>query len=135
VSLAPSYDLLSTGVYHTEAFPMEGAKWPEIDLAIPLPNQLRFANVTRQGLVAGGAALGLPAPICEREIDSIASRIGPELDTIIASVEQDNAQLPTTARQYLGGELRLLRAIRHIIVAQMVQKIADVLTAQSGTAQ
>jgi serine/threonine-protein kinase HipA len=124
VSLAKTYDLLSTAVYHTEAFPMEGAKWPDIDLAIPLPNQQRFANVTRVGVVAGGAVLGLPAQICEREIDSITTRIGPELDTIIASVEHDNAQLPTNTRQYQGGELRLLRAIRHIVVAQMLQKIS-----------
>lgn len=133
VSLAKTYDLLSTGVYHTEAFPMEGAKWPEIDLAIPLPNQQRFANVTRAGVLAGGAVLGLPAQICEREIDSITSRIGTELDTVIASVEHDNAQLPTNTRQYLGGELRLLRAIRHIIVAQMLKKIAGGLSTQPVT--
>jgi serine/threonine-protein kinase HipA len=134
VSLAKTYDLLSTAVYHTEAFPMEGAKWPEIDLAIPLPNQYRFANVTRAGVVAGGAVLGLPAQICEREIDSITSRISPDLDTIIASVELDNAQMPANTRQYLGGELRLLRAIRHIIVAQMLQKISHGPSSGSVTA-
>ena len=134
VSLAKTYDLLSTAVYHTEAFPMEGAKWPEVDLAIPLPNQQRFANVTRAGVIAAGATLGLPAQICEREIDSITTRVGPELDTIIASVEHDNAQLPADTRQYLGGELRLLRAIRHIIVAQMLQKISHGPSSGSVTA-
>ena len=62
VSLAKTYDLVCTGVYHTHAYPSEGAKWPEIDLAVPLPNQPRYANVTRQGLVDAGAALGLPPP-------------------------------------------------------------------------
>lgn len=62
VSLAKTYDLVCTGVYHTQSYPSEGAKWPEIDLAVPLPNQPRYANVTRQGLVDAGAALGLPPP-------------------------------------------------------------------------
>ena len=30
VSLAKTYDLVCTGVYHTQAYPSEGAKWPEI---------------------------------------------------------------------------------------------------------
>lgn len=124
VSLAKTYDLVCTGVYHTDAYPSAGAKWPEIDLAIPLPNQPRYANVTRKGLVEAGAILGLTAQISHREIDAIASRIGPELDAIIASVEHENAQMPANTRQYHGGELRLLRSIRHVIVAQMLQRIA-----------
>lgn len=124
VSLAETYDLVCTGVYHTEAFYNGGAKWPDIDLAIPLPNQTRYANVTRQGLVDAGAALGLPNRISQREIDSMASRIGPELDVIIAGIEQENARLPESTRQYQGGELRLLRAIRYVIVAQMLQKVS-----------
>jgi serine/threonine-protein kinase HipA len=87
------------------------------------------------GVVTAGAILGLPAQICEREIDSITSRIGPELDTIIAAVELDNAELPFSARQYLGGELRLLRAIRHIVVAQMLQKIAREQSSSPVTAK
>lgn len=124
VSLAKTYDLLCTGVYHTQAYPSEGAKWPDIDLAIPLPNQARYANVTRQGLVDAGAALGLPSAICHREIDSMAARIHPALDGIIADVEQENAQLPANTRQYHGGELRLLRAIRYVIIEDMLKRIA-----------
>jgi serine/threonine-protein kinase HipA len=123
VSLAKTYDLVCTGVYHTDAYPSEGAKWPEIDLAIPLPNQPRYADVTRQGLVDAGVTLGLSPSISQREIAFMASRIGPELDAIIASVELENTLLPESSRQYQGGELRLLRAIRYVIVAQMLKKI------------
>ena len=123
-SLAKTYDLVCTGVYHTEAFYNGSAKWPAIDLAIPLPNQSHYADVTRQGLVDGGAVLGLPEQICKREIDSMATRIGPELDAIIAGIEQENTELPENTRQYHGGELRLLRAIRFVIVAQMLERIA-----------
>lgn len=124
VNLAQTYDLVCTGVYHTESFYNGGAKWPAIDLAIPLPKQPHYADVTRQGLVDAGAVLGLPVRICTREIDSMATRIGPELDAIIAGIEQDNAKLPDNTRQYQGGELRLLRAIRFVIVAQMLERIA-----------
>lgn len=124
VSLAKTYDLVCTGVYHTDAYPSEGAKWPEIDLAIPLPKQPRYADVSRQGLVDAGVALGLPPAISQREIEAMASRIGPALDAIIASVALENTHLPDNTRQYQGGELRLLRAIRYVIVAPMVQQIS-----------
>lgn len=124
VSLAKTYDLVCTGVYHTEAFYNGGTKWPEIDLAIPLPNQHRYSDVTRQGVIAAGAALGLPERICKREIDAMTDRIGPELDDIIAGIEEENAELPESTRQYQGGELRLLRAIRYVIVAQMLLKVS-----------
>jgi len=111
-------------VYHTEAFPSEGAKWPHIDLAIPLPGQPRFADVTRQGLVDAGAALGLPADIALREIGVMAARLGPELDALIATIAQENQSLPDNTLNYQGGELRLLRAIRHVIVADMLKRVS-----------
>ena len=122
--MAPTYDLLSTAVYHTEAFPSEGAKWPQIDLAIPLPRQPRFADVTRQGLVDAGAALGLSADMAQREIGAMAARIGPELDALITTIAQENQSLPDNTRNFQDGELRLLRAIRHVIVADMLQRVA-----------
>ena len=124
VSLAKTYDLLCTAVYHTDAYPSAGARWPDIDLAIPLPDQPYYANITRQGLTAAGLALGLPAAVTTREISSMTSRIGPELDAIIASVEVENTRLPEHTRVYHGGELRLLRAIRHVIIGQMLQRLS-----------
>ena len=67
---------------------------------------------------------GFAPQISQREIGSITSRIAPELDAIIASVELENVHMPENTRQYHGGELRLLRAIRYVIVAQILQKIS-----------
>ena len=39
--------------------------------------------MSRQGLVDAGVALGLPPAISQREIEAMASRIGPALDAII----------------------------------------------------
>lgn len=75
-------------------------------------------------MIAAGAALGLPERICKREIDAMTVRIGPELDDIIAGIEEENAELPESTRQYQGGELRLLRAIRYVIVARMLLKVS-----------
>jgi serine/threonine-protein kinase HipA len=124
ISLAKTYDLLSTGVYRTGEYLNEGARWPDIDLAIPLPGQPRFAQVTREGLVTAGLELGAPPSICNREIDTITKRIGPELERIIADIEAENAQMPENTRRFHGGELRLLRAIRYVVVANMLKQLA-----------
>jgi serine/threonine-protein kinase HipA len=127
VNLAPTYDLLCTAVYHTTAYPSEGARWPDIDLAIPLPGEPHYANVTRKGLIDAGVALGLTSQICLREIVAITANITKELDDIITEIESENTQLPDTTRIYQGGELRLLRAIRHVVLEDMLKRIAGSL--------
>jgi hypothetical protein len=39
-------------------------------------------------------------------------------------VEIENAHMPENTRQYHAGELRLLSAVRDVIVAQMLEKIS-----------
>ena len=89
-----------------------------------MPLQPRFADVTRQGLVDAGALLGLSADMAQREIGALAARIGPELDALIAMIAQENQSLPDNTRNVQGGELRLLRAIRHVIVADMLKRVS-----------
>jgi hypothetical protein len=55
--------------------------------------------------------------------------IGPALDAIIASLALENAQRPENTRQRQGGELRLLREIRCVSVAQTLQKSLEGLAA------
>ena len=61
VKLAPPYDLLATGAYHTRALAEERGTWPVVPLAIELPGATHFADVTRGAmaeLVARHARLG-----------------------------------------------------------------------------
>lgn len=121
VRLAKTYDLLSTAVYHTEAMRPDQALWPQLALAIPLPGQGTFANVNRAGVLAAGAALGIPAPLCVRELNAQLKKMEPLLDVLIDEIQTENIDLREDAKVYTGGEMRLLRAIRHVVVAQMVE--------------
>jgi hypothetical protein len=49
--------------------------------------------------------------------------IVPEADKLIAAIAAENAQLPESVRPALGAEMRVLRAIRHIIIEEMVKKL------------
>lgn len=69
IALAPAYDLLSTGVYHTAVL---GAEWPHVQMAIALPDAQTFGAVTHASLISAGKVLGLPGNICQRELDRIA---------------------------------------------------------------
>src|SRR6185437_15912442 len=51
IELAPAYDLLSTGAYHTGAFANDRANWPAVDLAIELPGATTLAAVTRESVL------------------------------------------------------------------------------------
>jgi serine/threonine-protein kinase HipA len=124
VTLAPVYDLLSTAVYHSVAYPSNGAKWPDIDLAIPLPSQTHYTSVTHQGLIDAAALLGIPQQVGMREISTFTSHIAAEMDAIIVNIEQENTQLPDETHRYHGGELRLLRSIRYVIIGDMLKKLA-----------
>jgi len=44
IELAPAYDLLSTGTYHTRALANERANWPATELAIALPGATTFGG-------------------------------------------------------------------------------------------
>lgn len=123
ISLAPHYDLLSTGVYHTRALANERANWPAVELAIELPGATTFATVTRKALLEAGAVLKLPAAAAERELDRMAKALPEAVAQVIHGIEAENAQLPEGAARFLGGESRLLRAIEHIIVPDMLAQV------------
>lgn len=123
VRLAKTYDLLSTAVYHTVAMRPVQALWPQLPLAIPLPNQGTFADVNRAGVLAAGAALGIPAQLCVRELNEQLRKIAPLFDALIAEVQAENIELPEDAKVFTDGEIRLLRAIRHVVMAQMTDRL------------
>lgn len=123
VRLAPFYDLLSTAAYRTKGYSAVPPGWPEVDLAIALPGQPQFKDVTREGLFSAGLALGLTRKICEREMGSMIDAIGPRLDQLINTIQQENTHVREDSRTYLGGEIALLRTIRHIIVPEMTNRL------------
>ncbi len=123
IEFAPSYDLLSTGSYHTRAFANERADWPAAHLAIPLPGATTFAQVNRNSILSAGEALGLPRRVGERELDRLTRNLPDALSVLLQRVEAENAGCPEPARVFLSGEVRLISTLRHLIVPDMLQRV------------
>lgn len=122
IELAPAYDLLSTAVYDTRAF-REQAVWPHTELALPLPDATHFAAVTREAVRRAAAELGVPLPIAERELSRLIATVPAAARTLVNAIEAENVQWPEPARVSFAGELRLLRAIERVVIADMVQRL------------
>ena len=123
IELAPSYDLLSTGTYHTRAFANERANWPAVDLAIELPGATQLATVTRESILSAGEAFGLPRRVGERELERLTRNLQPALNALEQRIERENGDYPEPVRVFLGGERRLVSTIKHVIVKDMIQRL------------
>ena len=123
IELAPAYDLLSTGTYHTRAFANERANWPAVDLAIELHGATTLAAVTRESVLSAGEVLGLPRRLGERELDRLTRDLLAALNALEQRIERENADYPEPVRVFLGGERRLVSTIKHVIVRDMLQRL------------
>lgn len=129
IALAPAYDLLSTAVYDTRAMADEAARWPECPLALPIGNARSFAQVSRQHVIDAGLALGLGAAAALRELDRLVKAVRAETGRLLATIEAEiHAEVaacpdPGAAALHTAGELRLLRAIQYIVVAEMTRRL------------
>jgi len=123
IELAPAYDLLSTGTYHTRAFANERANWPAVDLAIELPGATTLAAVTRESVLSAGEVLGLPRRLGERELDRLTRDLLPAVNALVERIEHDNADYPEPVRVFLGGERRLVSTVKHVVVMDMLQRL------------
>jgi serine/threonine-protein kinase HipA len=124
IELAPAYDLLSTGTYHTRAFANERANWPAVDLAIELPGAATLAAVTRESVLSAGEVMGLPRRLGERELDRLTRNLLPAVNALEQRIEQQNADYPQPVQVFLGGERRLVSTINHIIVRDMLGRLS-----------
>jgi serine/threonine-protein kinase HipA len=124
IDLAPAYDLVSTGIYHTRAFANERANWPAVDLAIELPGATTLGGVNRESAVSAGEVLGLPRRIGVRELDRLVRDLPLQAQTVEARIEKENAAHPAEVGIFLGGERRVVSAIKHLIVREMVERLA-----------
>lgn len=124
IELCPSYDLLSTGTYHTRAFADYRATWPAVPIMIPLPGATTFGEVNRSAVLAAAGALGLTQRIGERELNRMAEAMPGALASLVWEVERENTQYPPLVHAQLGGELRLLRTMQHLVVPEMLSRVS-----------
>lgn len=124
--VAPFYDLLCTAVYHTRAFADEYAVWPAEPLAMPVVGAATFGEVTWQKLVDTGTQLGLARGTALREVERLVARLSDAADKVIAAIEAeyaDTAMVGHATDGIKGAERHLLRAIRHVVIADMLSLI------------
>jgi serine/threonine-protein kinase HipA len=85
ISLAPHYDLLATGVYHSRALAGNDGRWPDVELAVRLSPEVRtFQAVTPEAVLTAAAALGVPAPVALRAVRDVCNRVFKAFDRIYA---------------------------------------------------
>ncbi len=129
VNLAPAYDMLCTAVYDTKAFAGDGARWPHTELAFAVGDAKTFGDIEREHLLMAGKVLGLAERTIRRELDDLLAAVPREADKLIEVIqsEQDqsleNCPDPDAARLFLAGEMRLLRAARGIVFAEMTARL------------
>ncbi|MBS0420008.1 MAG: HipA domain-containing protein [Proteobacteria bacterium] len=124
IDLAPAYDLVSTGTYHARAFANERANWPVVDLAIELPGATTLGGVNRESVLRAGEVLGLPRRIGTRELDRLVRDLPLAAEKIQDRIETENADYPAAVGVFLGGERRIVATIKHLIVREMVERLA-----------
>lgn len=123
VELAPSYDLLSTGSYHTRAFADHRATWPNVPMMIPLPGAATFGEISRNSVLGAAQYLGLTKTIAERELDRIVGLMPKALNDLMTEIQRENRKLPESTHIYLGGETRLLNTIQHLVIPEMLDRV------------
>lgn len=127
---APIYDLLCTAVYETQAFAGEQARWPNSSLAFTLGDAKQFNEVTRDTLIATGLQLGLAKNNILRVIDRFVEKLPNAVSDLIVEISEiTNTKIaespsPERSKLFAAGDHRLLNAIRHIIIPDMLKRAA-----------
>lgn len=116
--LAPHYDLVSTGCFDAGTEP---AQWRGAPMSLALPDARTFGEVTHATLVALGEALQLRRKVASRIAETMRANIGAAADNLLAAYEA--RQAPASAAVLRGGETRVLRQIRHVVIAEMERQL------------
>jgi serine/threonine-protein kinase HipA len=129
IELAPFYDLLSTAVYATPAYAHANATWPRVEMAVSVAGAHHFNDITRDKLLTAGETLGLGLATAVRELETMERDLPKQADRLFDEITQtfeaiiQESPSPAAVRQVQGGELMLLRAIRKIVIHDMLERI------------
>lgn len=125
IRLAPFYDLLSTAVYETRAFDRDG--WPAgCSMAWPIGQVDRLQAIARTHLIEAGQAMGIKPATAGAMIDRLRANVMKEALGLYDETEQAHREIGSQRpelRPTLGGELRCLRAITKVIIADMCRQV------------
>ncbi len=125
IRIAPHYDLIATSVYDTLAVHAKG-HWPGVGLIWKLPGCTTFKDVSCDAMISAAQTLKIAPETARRILHQQASQIVQRANALVeeiqqenqAMLEQDNSLGPTFA-----GEMRLVRAIVHVVIQDMASRI------------
>ena len=123
--LAPHYDLLCTGSYHTQTFADERATWSQVRMTFPLPGATTFGEVSLSAVLAAARQLGVPEPVARRIVKEVTSRVEKAFATLVAEHEVARDSTPPERAVYTAVEGRLLRVLHYITLKDMLQRLRD----------
>jgi len=121
--LAPHYDLLCTGSYHTKTFADERATWNQVKMTFPLPGAQTFGDVTLGAVLAAAQQLGMPEPAARRIVQEVTSRVEKAFAIIVAEHEAGTKNTPPERAVYTAVEARLLRVVQYITLKDMLLRL------------
>lgn len=134
IELAPHYDLLATGVYHTRAFADEHSHWPSVPLAVRLSDDVtRFDQVTPEAVLQAAHTLGVPDTVALRAIRDVVTRTLKSFDMLYAShypqeperltpMNPTQGEMPSPEER--AQQLKILRVLRFMVLPEMVKRLA-----------
>jgi serine/threonine-protein kinase HipA len=94
ISLAPHYDLLATAVYHTRAIAGAEGRWPDVEMAVRLSDEIRnFKDVTPEAVMAAAATLGVPDSVALRAVRGVCNHVFGAFDRVYAEHYPDEPRL------------------------------------------
>ncbi|MDO9002755.1 MAG: HipA domain-containing protein [Aquabacterium sp.] len=123
VALAPHYDLLCTGAYHTRALADDKAIWDQVPMAFSLPGAKYFGDVTLTSVLQAAAVLGVPERVARRVVAEVTTRVASAFEGLVAEQEARWQTLPKAWAPYAASESRLLRVVQHIILPEMLSRL------------
>lgn len=119
-SLAPHYDLVSTGAWcRPELLGQGEPAWPDIGLSFPIGNARTFAELTRSDFFLFAEELGVPTVAAERSLHAMTDALLPAADSLRREYESRN-DIPAAVRT---GQMRMLLAILHLPLRTMQGKL------------
>lgn len=128
VRLAPFYDLLCMSVYGTRAF--ERDAWPQAaTLAWPIEGEARLNQVTPALLLTAAEVMGIKPGTARKAISRLVTHVSTQAKQLLAEVGQENSLLAAqrpALKATLAGEMRLLRAIVSIVIAEMTRQLGPI---------
>jgi len=125
IELAPHYDLLCTGAYHTAAFADGNGKWNQVPMAFVLPGARTFGDVTFNSILAAAEVLRVPASAARRILQEVTSRVKKAFDEILAEHDALTKAAPAGRASEAAIEGRLLRVVEHITLKDMLQRLTS----------